>query len=65
MLADAEYGKAADFRQGLSDCGLTWAVGILPAQTVYPADVVIAPAPVLVTGRPPKHPVPSVRSRSA
>ena len=65
VLADAEYGKVADFRQSLSEWGLTWAVGIGPSQTVYPADVVIAPAPVRATGRPPKHPVPSVRSRSA
>ena len=65
VLADAEYGKVADFRQNLSDRGLAWAVGIGPAQTVYPAEVVIAPARVRATGRPPKHPVPSVHSRSA
>ena len=52
VLADAEYGKVADFRQALSEQGLTWAVGILPIQTVYPAEVVIAPAPVRATGRP-------------
>jgi SRSO17 transposase len=65
VLADAEYGKAADFRHGLSDRGLTWAVGMLPNQKVYPADVVIAPAPIRATGRRPKHPVPSVTSQSA
>jgi len=65
VLADAEYGKVADFRQKLSEQGLIWAVGILPIQTVYPADVVIAPAPARATGRPPKHPVPSQRSQSA
>src|SRR5215203_6192279 len=65
VLADAEYGKAADFRHGLSERKLTWAVGILPNQKVYPADVAIAPAPVRATGRPPKHPVPSVKSKSA
>jgi len=65
VLADAEYGKAADFRHGLSERGLTWAVGILPNQKVYPADVVLAPAPVRATGRRPKHPVPSVKSKSA
>ncbi len=70
MLADADCGKVADFRWGLSEWdlserGLTWAVGVLPTQTVHPAEVVIAPAPVPATGRPPKHPVPSVRSRSA
>ena len=65
VLADAEYGKAADFRHGLSDRGLSWAVGILPTQKVYPADVVIAPAPIRATGRRPKHPVPSAKSQSA
>jgi SRSO17 transposase len=65
VLTDAEYGKAADFRHGLSDQALTWAVGILPNQKVYPADVVIAPAPIRATGRRPKHPVPSVKSQSA
>src|SRR5215203_4160816 len=44
---------------------LTWAVGILPNHKVYPADVAIAPAPIRATGRPPKHPVPSVKSNSA
>src|SRR5215208_669103 len=65
VLADAEYGKAAEFRHGLSKRDLTFAVGILPNQKVYPADVAIAPAPVRATGRPPKHPVPSVKSKSA
>jgi SRSO17 transposase len=65
VLADAEYGQAADFRHGLSDRDLTWAVGILPNQKVYPADVEIAPAPVRATGRRPKHPVPSAKSQSA
>jgi SRSO17 transposase len=39
VLADAEYGKAAEFRHGLSERNLPWAVGILPTQKVYPADV--------------------------
>jgi SRSO17 transposase len=65
VLADAEYGKAADFRHGLLERELTFAVGILPNQKVSPADVVIAPAPIRATGRRPKHPVPSVKSKSA
>jgi SRSO17 transposase len=65
VLADAEYGKVADFRRSLSEQGLTWAVGILPVQTVYPADARIAPAPVRPTGRRPKYPVSSARSRTA
>src|SRR5215218_7357209 len=65
VLADAEYGKAAEFRHGLSKRDLTFAMGILPNQKVYPADVAIAPAPVRATGRPPKRPVPCVKSKSA
>jgi SRSO17 transposase len=62
---DAEYGKAAAFRRGLSERGLTWALGILPAQKVYPADVTLAPRPPKGTGRPAKHPVPSAPSVEA
>jgi SRSO17 transposase len=65
MVADAEYGKAAAFRQGLSERGLTWAVGILPTQKVYPVDVTVAPAPPKATGRRPKHPRPSAASADA
>jgi SRSO17 transposase len=56
IVADAEYGKAAAFRQGLSERGLTWAVGILPTQKVYPVDVAVAPAPPKATGRRPQAP---------
>jgi SRSO17 transposase len=42
VLADAEYGKAAEFRHGLSERNLPWAVGILPTQKVYPADVTLS-----------------------
>jgi DDE superfamily endonuclease len=65
IVADAEYGKAAAFRQGLSERGLTWAVGILPTQKVYPGDVTVAPAPPNATGRRPKHPRPSAASADA
>ena len=41
VLADAGYGMSATFRQVLSARGLTWAVGILRTQKVYPADVVL------------------------
>jgi SRSO17 transposase len=66
VLADAEYGKAAAFRAGLSERGLTWAVGILPTQKAYPAAVTVAPAArkASAAGRRPKHPVPSAESRS-
>ena len=36
-LADAGYGASAAFRQGLSERGLTWAVGIPRNQKVYGA----------------------------
>src|SRR6202521_4739811 len=39
VLADAGYGLSAPFRQGLSERGLTWAVGIPFKQKVYPAEV--------------------------
>jgi SRSO17 transposase len=62
VLADAEYGKAAEFRGGLAKRRLPWAVGVLPTQKVYPADVTLAPPERKATGRPPKHPVPSAAS---
>ena len=64
VLADAEYGKAAEFRHGLSERKLPWAVGILPTQKVYPADVTLSHPARKATGRPRKHPVPSVASTS-
>jgi SRSO17 transposase len=65
VLADAEYGKAAEFRRGLSERGLPWAVGILPTQKVYPADVTLSHPERKATGRPRKHPVPSAVSVAA
>jgi SRSO17 transposase len=65
VLADAEYGKAAEFRHGLSERGLPWAVGILPTQKVYPADVTLSHPERKATGRPRKHPVPSAVSVAA
>src|SRR5512135_175853 len=64
VVADAEYGKAAAFRHGLQDRKVRWAVGILSTQKVYPADVTLTAAPAKRTGRPPKHPLPSLESRS-
>jgi SRSO17 transposase len=62
VLADAEYGKAAEFRAGLNERHLAFAVGVLPTQKVYPADVTLAWPERKATGRPRKHPVPSVAS---
>jgi SRSO17 transposase len=65
VLADAEYGKAALFRAGLGERQLAFAVGILPTQKVYPADVKLAVPERKATGRPRKHPIPSAASVSA
>jgi SRSO17 transposase len=65
VLADAEYGKAAEFRAGLAERNLAFAVGILPTQKVYPADVTLSHPERKPTGRPRKHPVPSAASVSA
>ncbi|HEX8374221.1 MAG TPA: IS701 family transposase, partial [Geminicoccaceae bacterium] len=65
VLANAEYGKAAEFRHGLGERNLPWAVGILPTQKVYPADVTLSHPERKATGRPRKHPVPSAVSVAA
>src|ERR687889_738302 len=62
VLADAEYGKAAEFRTGLGERQLAFAVGILPTQKVYPADVSLTYPEREATARPRKHPVPSAAS---
>jgi SRSO17 transposase len=64
VLADAEYGKAAEFRAGLAARQLSFAVGVLPTQKVYPADVALT-YPKKATGRPRKHPMPSAASMAA
>jgi SRSO17 transposase len=65
VLADAEYGRAAEFRAGLGERRLAYAVGIPPVQQVYPADVTLALPERKPTGRPRKHPVPSAASVGA
>jgi SRSO17 transposase len=65
VLADAEYGKAAEFRAGLAERRLSFAVGVLPTQKVYPADVALSFPERRPTGRPRKHPVPSAASVEA
>ena len=62
VLADAEDGKAAEVRAGLGERRLAFAVGILPTQKVYPADVALTDPARKPTGRPRKHPVPSAPS---
>src|SRR5205085_5657456 len=63
--ADAEDGRAAEFRAGPAERGLADAVGIPPAQQVYPADVTPAFPEREATGRPRRHPVPSAPSVAA
>src|SRR4051812_9148017 len=58
VLADAGYGASAAFRRGLSERGLTWAVGIPRNQKVYGADVQLVPP----TGRK-RRPVPDQEPR--
>ena len=57
--------RAAEFRHGLSERNLAWAVGILLMQKVYPADVTLSHPARKPTGRPRKHPVPSAASVGA
>ena len=59
-LADAGYGASAAFRRGLSERGLTWAVGIPRNQKVYDADVQLVPP----TGRK-RRPVPDQEPRES
>ncbi len=61
VLADAGYGLSAPFRQGLSERGLTWAVGIPFKQKVYPAGIAMI-FPVAGRGRPRKRHIPDVKS---
>jgi SRSO17 transposase len=58
VLADAGYGACAEFRRGLSERRLSWAVGILSTQNVYSADVEVwMPKPKRAgLGRPRIHP---------
>ena len=65
VLADAEYGRAAEFRAGLDERRLPYAAGVPPVQQVYPAGVTLASPARKPTGRPRKHPVPSAASVGA
>ena len=64
VLADAGYGLSAAFRKGLSERGLTWAVGIPKHQKVYSDDVGLI-FPVSGHGRPRKHSIPDTLSVAA
>jgi SRSO17 transposase len=60
VLADAGYGASAAFRHGLSERGLTWAVGIPRNQKVYGVEVQLLPP----TGRK-RRPAPDQEPREA
>lgn len=64
VLVDAGYGLSAPFRQGLSERGLTWAVGIPYKQKVHFADVTMI-FPVAGRGRPRERHIPDVKSVTA
>jgi SRSO17 transposase len=64
VLADAGYGLSAPFRHGLSERGLTWAVGIPCKQKVYPRDVAMI-FPVSGRGRPRQRHIPDAKSLTA
>lgn len=64
VLADAGYGACAEFRQGLTEMNLRWAVGIGPEQKVYSvAARARMPRPRAV-GRPATRAVPTHARRS-
>jgi SRSO17 transposase len=65
VTTDAEYGKAAEFRQGLTQRGLRYAAGIAPQQGVYPPDVELFWPEPKGRGRQRKYPHPAVESVSA
>jgi SRSO17 transposase len=62
VLADAGYGLSAPFRQGLTARGLTWAVGILGRQKVYPAEVKLIFPIAAGRGRPRRRHIPDILS---
>jgi SRSO17 transposase len=65
VLADGGYGVCAEFRRGLSQMGLRWAVGISPDTHVYAMSTKLrALASESVTGRPRTRQVATAKPRS-
>jgi SRSO17 transposase len=64
VLADAGYGLSAPFRQGLSERGLVWAVGIPFKPKFYQVGVTMI-FPIAGRGSPRKRHVPDTASVSA
>jgi SRSO17 transposase len=65
VLADAGYGVCADFRRGLSEERLLWAVGIISEQKLYPVNARARMPRDPAVGRPRKRAVPTHARRSA
>jgi SRSO17 transposase len=63
VLADAGYGMSAEFRHGLDERRLPWAVGIPRTQKAYTTAVRLR-WPRATRGRPRKTPVPSEEPRA-
>ncbi|RYZ65287.1 MAG: IS701 family transposase [Proteobacteria bacterium] len=60
VLADAGYGACRGFRDGLTEMGLLWAVGVMSSQRAYPAHVTTYMPPKGTAGQGPrKHPLPT------
>jgi SRSO17 transposase len=56
VLADPAYGNDSNFRAGITDLGLPYAVGIMPSTTVWrPGETPLSPAPRSGRGRPAKR----------
>jgi SRSO17 transposase len=65
VLADAGFGSIRAFRNGLTERGLTWAVGIQSTAAVYPIHVQTRLLRPKATGRPCIHPRPSCKQIQA
>jgi SRSO17 transposase len=65
VLADAGYGACAEFRHGLSERHLDWAVGIVSTHNMYGEGVEVSMPPPRGVGRPRRHPVTSEPPLSA
>lgn len=65
VLADAGYGVCADFRRGLGEEGLLWAMGIISEQKLYPVNARARMPRAPAVGPRPKRPLPTHARRTA
>ena len=65
VLADAAYGSCAEFRDGLSQRGFVWTLGVTSTQQVYSTRVKVCKPQSGPRGRPVQNARPSERSVSA